>query len=262
MHPSTRRRLDGDFVQGRALGSAPAAQRMSWMSQRSVSRGEDIAYCMLGLFNINMTLLYGEGEWKAFSRLQRKILKQDDDRSLFEFQRDEYASGLLAQSPSQFLRWGEGHPSWLDPANWDLSLYSMPVAWTSRGVHLHVAAYKIAYTSKTYPRLRHGWLIPNGNDGPTLLLSLIGNDDTYRTRQVIQGQNRPWDVHVQTNWGEATLTSDIQIYRWQEGSHWPISLQGIAQRSRLSDISFATWESIIGSTVVHEFFVRDVENVP
>jgi hypothetical protein len=37
------------------------AQRMSWLSRRSTTRVEDIAYCMLGIFNINMPLLYGEG---------------------------------------------------------------------------------------------------------------------------------------------------------------------------------------------------------
>lgn len=38
------------------------AQRMSWAAERSTTREEDIAYCLLGMFGIQMPLLYGEGE--------------------------------------------------------------------------------------------------------------------------------------------------------------------------------------------------------
>jgi hypothetical protein len=50
------------------------AQRMSWASRRETTREEDIAYCLLGIFSINMPLLYGEGQ-KAFLRLQEEIMK-------------------------------------------------------------------------------------------------------------------------------------------------------------------------------------------
>jgi hypothetical protein len=43
------------------LDSASIAQRMSWASRRQTTRVEDIAYCLLGIFGINMPLLYGEG---------------------------------------------------------------------------------------------------------------------------------------------------------------------------------------------------------
>ncbi len=58
------------------------AARMSWASRRNTTRVEDMAYCLLGLFDINMPLLYGEG-WRAFTRLQEEILKHDDDLTLF-----------------------------------------------------------------------------------------------------------------------------------------------------------------------------------
>ncbi|KAF2174755.1 hypothetical protein K469DRAFT_770495, partial [Zopfia rhizophila CBS 207.26] len=37
------------------------AQKMSWASERSTTRPEDIAYSLMGIFNVNMPLLYGEG---------------------------------------------------------------------------------------------------------------------------------------------------------------------------------------------------------
>jgi hypothetical protein len=64
------------------LAHLPVAQRMSWVSRRQTTRAEDIAYCMLGIFDIHMHLLYGEGG-KAFIRLQEEIAKQTCDLSLF-----------------------------------------------------------------------------------------------------------------------------------------------------------------------------------
>jgi len=41
---------------------------MSWAADRETTRIEDEAYSLLGLFDINMPLLYSEGE-RAFQRL-------------------------------------------------------------------------------------------------------------------------------------------------------------------------------------------------
>ena len=43
------------------IHDVPISERMSWVSNRVATRLEDIAYCMLGIFNISMPLLYGEG---------------------------------------------------------------------------------------------------------------------------------------------------------------------------------------------------------
>jgi len=51
-----------------SLREASIAERLSWLSKRTTTRVEDMAYCMLGIFNINMPLLYGEGS-NAFWRL-------------------------------------------------------------------------------------------------------------------------------------------------------------------------------------------------
>ncbi|KXH44818.1 hypothetical protein CSIM01_12690 [Colletotrichum simmondsii] len=91
------------------LLKVPVATRMSWASKRQTTRTEDSAYCLLGIFNINMPLLYGEGE-KAFARLQSEILQETNDLSLLAWtssatdpERQEEYSGLLAKSPSDFI---------------------------------------------------------------------------------------------------------------------------------------------------------------
>ncbi|KAH7088121.1 heterokaryon incompatibility protein-domain-containing protein [Paraphoma chrysanthemicola] len=69
-----------------ALQCCSIAKRMAWASQRTTTRVEDMAYCLLGMFNVNMPLLYGEGN-KAFHRLQKEIIKVADDDSIFAWGR-------------------------------------------------------------------------------------------------------------------------------------------------------------------------------
>ncbi|KAI1206813.1 HET-domain-containing protein [Annulohypoxylon truncatum] len=85
------------------------AQRMSWAADRQTSRSEDIAYCLLGIFDINMPLLYGEGS-KAFTRLQLEIIKISDDQSILAWDLEPSQASLftsaLARSPTQFRSCG------------------------------------------------------------------------------------------------------------------------------------------------------------
>ncbi|KAF1970654.1 hypothetical protein BU23DRAFT_581971 [Bimuria novae-zelandiae CBS 107.79] len=64
------------------LKRVSVARRMSWAATRETTRPEDITYCLLGIFDVNVLLLYGEGE-KAFVRLQEEIMKNSDNQSLF-----------------------------------------------------------------------------------------------------------------------------------------------------------------------------------
>jgi hypothetical protein len=84
---------------------ASVAQKMSWASQRETTRLEDQAYCLLGLFNVSMPLLYGEGP-KAFLRLQHEILSRMDDDTIFAWE-GHGPGGLLASSPRLFQGAGD-----------------------------------------------------------------------------------------------------------------------------------------------------------
>lgn len=68
-----------------------------------------MAYCLLGLFDVNMALLYGEGS-KAFKRLQYEIIRFSNDESIFAWTnpspRLKY-SGMFAGSPADFFRSGD-----------------------------------------------------------------------------------------------------------------------------------------------------------
>jgi hypothetical protein len=51
------------------------SERMAWAENRETTRKEDKAYSLLGIFDVHMPLLYGEGGEKALKRLQEEIDK-------------------------------------------------------------------------------------------------------------------------------------------------------------------------------------------
>ena len=131
------------------IQAASIAQRMSWASKRETTRVEDVAYCLLGIFDVNMPLLYGEGS-KAFIRLQEEIMKYSDDQSLFAWnisrnptglywKSDVKASwnggnpltGLLAPSPKSFL-----NSSTIIPARRSRKHTDAPYLMTNRGLRI------------------------------------------------------------------------------------------------------------------------------
>ncbi|KAL2020054.1 hypothetical protein VTK56DRAFT_8957 [Thermocarpiscus australiensis] len=64
----------------RALRGSPLSQfsisdRLAWIEKRDTTRKEDKAYALLGIFDIHMSLIYGEGENNAFRRLREEINK-------------------------------------------------------------------------------------------------------------------------------------------------------------------------------------------
>jgi hypothetical protein len=68
------------------------ARRMYWASMRSTTRVEDEAYCLLGLFGVNMPLIYGEGR-NAFRRLLEAIIKVSNDQSILSSWVSGYVTG-------------------------------------------------------------------------------------------------------------------------------------------------------------------------
>ena len=77
------------------------ASRMSWAAQRTATREEDEAYCLLGIFDINMPMLYGEGN-KAFRRLQEEIIKTSTDHSILAHEGWSGRHSPFAYCPLQF----------------------------------------------------------------------------------------------------------------------------------------------------------------
>jgi hypothetical protein len=126
-----------DVLQWRAQPTDPlrltfAAEKMSWVSHRKTTRTEDMAYCLLGIFNINMPLLYGEGAG-AFRRLQEQILANHGDLSVLAWKPLDHEKittpGVLARSAAEF--------EWIRESNLRFLEHCVPkeCGLGSRGIH-------------------------------------------------------------------------------------------------------------------------------
>ncbi|KAH8205801.1 hypothetical protein TruAng_000077 [Truncatella angustata] len=78
------------------------ALRMSWAARRVTTREEDTAYCLLGIFEVHMPLLYGESE-KAFQRLQEEILNLTEDYTILAWRNRPKAHGDMERDPTSVL---------------------------------------------------------------------------------------------------------------------------------------------------------------
>jgi tetratricopeptide (TPR) repeat protein len=71
-----------DALRGRRLSYLSVHERMGWAASRQTKRAEDQAYCLLGIFDVSLPLIYGEGRQKAMYRLQKEIRESSEDQSL------------------------------------------------------------------------------------------------------------------------------------------------------------------------------------
>jgi hypothetical protein len=63
-------------LHGEPLSQYTVDERMGWAAKRDTKKKEDKAYCLLGIFDVSMSVRYGEGEKNALARLRRKIDKR------------------------------------------------------------------------------------------------------------------------------------------------------------------------------------------
>lgn len=135
------------------------AQKLSWAAHRQTSRVEDIAYSLLGLFGVNMPLLYGEGN-RAFLRLQEEIMKITNDYTLLAhgmFPRldthETTCCDALAHVPADFASAGysygdfevehDSHDGVFDRSN------EHPPARTNRGLRVNLPIQHVSRNGDT-----------------------------------------------------------------------------------------------------------------
>jgi hypothetical protein len=141
------------FLLGKDLRHASVARRLSWASCRKTTKAEDIAYCLLGIFDIQMPLLYGEREFGAFRRLQQEIMKTSDDQSVFAWMK--YSSDtdtheilahqkftMLADSPSSFKNSGNIVVAKAPVVRGYLNGIRTPTVFNNKGLHLSLPIIK------------------------------------------------------------------------------------------------------------------------
>jgi hypothetical protein len=189
---------------------ASIAQKMSWASRRQTTRVEDIAYCLMGLFGVNMAPLYGEGG-NAFRRLQLEIISRLDDESIFAWVDGVGRSigGLLARSPSCFKYSG-------DIIALTGGKNRSPFSMTNRGLCIELELYVPTATNDTEianPTFRAPIHCKRENNSNLLALSLVRNpiDQYFRLASFLD----PYFQHERYK-----RTTRRTVYVWQPDDDW------------------------------------------
>lgn len=148
--------IDANVLRDReTLQSVSVAARMAWAADRLTTRVEDRAYSLMGIFDVNLPMLYGEGE-KAFARLQEEIIRTSTDHSIIVWQawEDHHLALLMAPSPYGFRR-AHNIVSWSNPideafqlANKGLRI-SLPAVRTAENPELLTAILNCRYSDNT-----------------------------------------------------------------------------------------------------------------
>nr|OQO29108.1 hypothetical protein B0A51_06185 [Rachicladosporium sp. CCFEE 5018] len=129
------------------------AQKLSWAAGRKTKRIEDRAYSLLGLFNINMPLLYGDGH-KAFKRLQIEILQKFSDESILAWQPPSSLVNIphevLAYSPDEFAGCSDMEPNLLHAASQTELRIEDPPRPTSWGIEFRSHAHRLKPLTGTH----------------------------------------------------------------------------------------------------------------
>ena len=85
-------------LRGTPLSDFSVDERKRWAVERETKKKEDKAYCLLGIFNVFIPLIYGEGD-HAFIRLKEEIDKRSG--TAITYNTNEGGNGFLSTSYQQ-----------------------------------------------------------------------------------------------------------------------------------------------------------------
>ena len=193
---STITRIEEPVLRGTIdISMLPIARRMAWAAGRTTTRAEDMAYCLLGIFDVNMPMMYGERR-KAFIRLQEAIMHESNDTSLFAWQAKPGGlafRGILAESPAEFSEAG-------GIENGSDTRFDTEFSITNKGVRMNINTWN-ADGKQIFPlkcRL--------GGKPVAIRLHQHGAGVYARAKPdslLIQSDDEEWKIHgVSISWGQ------------------------------------------------------------
>ncbi|CCT65214.1 related to beta transducin-like protein [Fusarium fujikuroi IMI 58289] len=172
--------IDPDILRHNApISSACIAKRLSWAAGRKTTRVEDMAYCLLGICNIHMPLLYGEGKI-AFRRLQEEIIRSTYDLS------------LLAWTPPMY-------------SVTDSLMDEGEISVSNKGLRLMARVCVLDYSDQGYRYVLKLDCMAPGFEGDFLTIPMrkVGPNTFVRAHSLCEGD---YSFHLETaSWGESAF---------------------------------------------------------
>lgn len=162
----------------RPMWKIPVSRRMQWAAKRQVTRQEDIAYSLMGIFSVSMSTAYGEGAERAFIRLVKEILNGGTS-TVLDLMNYGYGpeypvsrtltlrtSSLIAPGPERYLWRAEEDIQWHRPLK--------PVILTQLGLRVSVLLVPGIAAAQSW-----GNFTPKGNYyGTTSKIDILAPDNS------------------------------------------------------------------------------------
>ncbi|KLO92031.1 beta transducin-like protein [Fusarium fujikuroi] len=198
--------IDPDILRHNApISSACIAKRLSWAAGRKTTRVEDMAYCLLGICNIHMPLLYGEGKI-AFRRLQEEIIRSTYDLSLLAWTppvssdvvEEEYC-GFLADSVNHFASCSEMY------SVTDSLMDEGEISVSNKGLRLMARVCVLDYSDQGYRYVLKLDCMAPGFEGDFLTIPMrkVGPNTFVRAHSLCESD---YSFHLETaSWGESAF---------------------------------------------------------
>ncbi|KAM0283969.1 hypothetical protein ACHAO9_009497 [Fusarium lateritium] len=188
---TTITRIDPEILRHEApISSACIAKRFSWAAGRNTTRVEDIAYCLLGICNVHLPMLYGEGE-NAFRRLQEEIVRTTYDLSILAWtppvisdnSEKEYC-GFLAESVNHFASCSGMY------SVTDSILGEGDISVSNKGLRLRTPVNVRDYEDQGYRYVLGLDCMSSGADGDFLSIPMrkVGPNTFIRARSLEEGK--------------------------------------------------------------------------
>jgi ribosomal protein L31E len=148
-------------------GRVSISRSMQLAAKRQVTREEDLAYCLMGIFRVSIATAYGEGGDRAFFRLVEEIFRSTKDVSdIFNWAGDhkhsaQQPTSLFPSHPSDYLNRQEFHP-WrpIEPFTFThlglrtpvLLMCAVPIQGSVlQTVHLPIGDYRATVSVSPFP---------------------------------------------------------------------------------------------------------------
>jgi hypothetical protein len=151
-----------EALSGSDLSEFTIFDRFSWAGNRQTTREEDGAYCLLGIFGIYMSLIYGEGKDNAIKRLQKSVQEASEDIA------DAFVNSAKTRSQDQEERLGK-ICNWLSAPDPSTNYHRAHTQWQAEtGLWLLESAKFTEWKERAASRL---WLYGIPGCGKTILSS-------------------------------------------------------------------------------------------
>ncbi|KAH7922891.1 hypothetical protein BV22DRAFT_625835 [Leucogyrophana mollusca] len=132
-------------------------EKMAWAARRKTTRDEDVAYSLMGIFDVSLQIAYGEGKERAFVRLMEAIMRSGDPSVLHWAgpAASHRSSEAIPSSPACYV----GQPSeGLTLGTAGVLLEKLDIAVTSRGLRIPMVVLPLRLTRR-HSDASHAWVL-------------------------------------------------------------------------------------------------------